>query len=303
METLEVKKVDRSKFLPHKKVAVMPVPRQGAMIDDPKHSGYFMFTDTKVSYCLPYDTKKGSPVIVLNDEERTFFEKELGRDLNFYERDKKKNFWKTFWVVIQKTDDLMTDGMVLDLSDVMDNLRWRVLRVIPEVAPTWEERYDSGEYRFALRDIGYVETELNKKADLNMSAYKHFMKIVDSRDMMYDFLSVYWMQNTKGKRPSAEASKDMLVSLVQGIIDTDIRGFIAVSEDLNYPTKLLIYKAMAANLISKESNTRDYIVVESKTYLGKTVDEAVENLLSPGFQDDKMRIVALLEPAPAKKIK
>jgi hypothetical protein len=305
METLEEKKVDRSKFLPRKKVAVMPVPRQGAMIDDPKHRGYFMFTDTKVSYCLPYDIKRGSFVIILNDEEREFFEKELGRSLNFYEKDKKKNFWKNFWVVIQKTDDLMTDGMILDLSDVMDNLRYRVLQVVPEVAPSWEDRYESGEYRFALRDVGYTEVELNKKADLNITAYKHFMKIIDSRDKMFDFLSIYWMQNTKGKRPSEESSKDMLISNIQGIIDNDILGFIEVSEDKHYDTKLMIYRAMAAGLITKESNTRDYVTVDPDTktagkYLGRTIDDAVSNILSPEFQDERIRIDALVKPRKTK---
>lgn len=303
--TMEVKKFDRSKFLPNKKVAVVPIPRQGQMIDDPKHRGYFMFTDTKVSYCLPFDLQKNSFVIILSDEERQFFEQELGRSLNFYEKDKNKNFWKKFWVVIQKTDDLMENGMILDLSDIMDNLRWRVLKVVPEVAPSWEERYDSGEYRFALRDVGHTDMELNKKADLNMQAYKYFIKISDSRDKMYDFLSVYWMQNTKGKRPSAEAGKDMMISHVQNIIDNDIKGFIEVSEDNNYDTKLLIFRAMAANLISKESNTRDYIIVDPDDatrgkYLGRTIEEAVSNILSPEFQEERLRIDALIKPRKTK---
>lgn len=294
-QVMEKKEVDRSKFLPRKRVTLLPIPRNNGIINDPNHKGYFMFPDTKVRFCIPFDLRRGTFVPILNDEERMFFEKELGQSLNFYEKDKSKNFWMKFEVVITKTDDLMTNGITFDLSDVMDNLKVRLLKAQPSVCPNWEDRYEDGEYRFAFRDEGYIEETGSKRADLNITAYKFFAKIQDSRDKMYDFLCIYWMHNNKRKRPSDEATKEQLISSVQEVIDTDIRGFIEIMEDQNYSTQLMVYKAVAEGHITKESTTRDFQMTESKRYLGRSFEDVVANILSPEFQEERLMLEALLE--------
>ena len=74
-QVMEKKEVDRSKFLPRKRVTLLPIPRNNGIINDPNHKGYFMFPDTKVRFCIPFDLRRGTFVPILNDEERMFFEK------------------------------------------------------------------------------------------------------------------------------------------------------------------------------------------------------------------------------------
>ena len=295
------KKVDESKYLPNKVYTLLPVPRKNGIITDPDHKAFFMFPETKVRFCLPFDVSKGSLVDIFeSEEERAFFEGKVGQSLNVYERDKAKNYWMKFEVVITKTDHFMENGITFHLNNVMDNLKYRVLCANESVCKNWEDRYESGEYRFAFREEGYTEEQQTKRADLNIAAYKHFAKIQDSRDKMYDFLSVYWMKNSKLKRPSSDAGKDAMISMIQNIIDTDINGFLEVASDTNYDLRIMVFRALMAGFIQKESTTRDYQLTESHRYIGRSTDDVVVNLLTPEFQEDRMMLEALLDKGKGK---
>jgi hypothetical protein len=298
--TVVKEKRKRSDFLPNKVVVLMPVPRKGGMIDDPAHKAYFAFPDTVFRACLTFDSKKGSLIPILDEEELEFFKEEVGADnMSFYKLGK-DNYWSKFHVDIKKTDYFMENGRIFDLSNPIDNLSVRVLKVHPLVCPTWEERYDKGDYRYALRDLGYVEEQRVKKADLNLQAYEFFAKIKESSEKMYNFLSVAFMQFNRGKRPSAEASRDTYRSLIQEMIETDVNGFLSISSDEYYEDKLMLYRALAANHVIKESFTKDFMMADSKTFLGHNVDEVVHNLRTPDYQDARMRLDALLNISAKK---
>jgi hypothetical protein len=194
----------------------------------------------------------------------------------------------------------MASGHVFDLSDPIDNLSYRVVKANSNlVAPTWEDRYESGEYRFALRDEDYIDTQRSRKADLYTDAYTFLAKIKTSKVKMYDFLSVYWMQNSKSKRPSEGADTDVYTGMLQEIIENDVTGFLKVAKDKNYQTKILILKALSVGLIHKEPLRREYTMADSGRYLGKDIDQIVQNILTPEFNDDLLRIEAVIKSQKA----
>ena len=277
-------------ILINKKVVLMPVPRDGAMITDKKHIGYFMYDGTKAEFVVPL-RKHGGLLPILTSEEQEFFEEKLREDLSFTK--KKDNFWHTFRVTITKDSSFMEEGFTLDLSDITDNLKWRVLRASPSVAPTWEERYESGEYRFALTDPGHQEAANSARAEKMKAIYRHFAGIDSSRTKMYDFLNVHWMQVPKSRRPDPESTIEIFKSMIQDIIDGDPNSYVAVIEDANYETKLFINRAMVAGYIDRLGIKGDYNI--DGRFLGKNLNDAVRNILSSEYHDDLLRIRALLD--------
>lgn len=289
-----------------KKVVLMPVTREGGMITDKNHVGFFMYDGTKSEFVLPL-RRYGGLLQILTQEEQEFFEERLRVDLSFSK--KKDNYWHTFRVTITKDSNFLEKGHTLDLSDPIQNLQWRILKVNPAVAPSWEDRFEDGAYRFALTDPNHQDVAKSVKADRMKTIYRHFASIDAVSVKMYDFLSVYWMQVPKSRRPDPQSSSDVFKSMIQDIIDSDPNGYMRVIEDTNYETKLFLNRAMAAGYIDRSGVRGDYNI--DGRYLGKNLDEAVSNILSSEFHADLLRVRALLDPdtkavppsTPAAKIK
>lgn len=286
-------------YLKEKKVKLVAVPRAGAMIDDKTHVGYYRYDGTKVSWVLPQSRSTHNLYQILSPDERTFFEEALDLDLNIYK--KEDNFWHTFRVELEKNETFMQFGLEFDLSEPMQNLKWRLWKTAPFVAPSWEDRYESGEYILALVDSDYQEVQRANKSTKNIRAYKHLGKIEGSQTRLYDFLSIYSLQNPKAKRPDAEATTEVMVGQAQEIIDNDIAGYLAIADDPNYDMKLLIHRAIGAEAIVKKYTSKDYSTPEGK-HIGNSLDQVVKNLTDPDYQEDYLRIKAVVS-ATQKKVK
>lgn len=286
-------------FLTEKKVKLVPVPRQGAMITDKDHVGYYRYDGTRVSWVLPKSLSTRNLVQLLNPEEKSFFEEALDLDLNIYK--KVDNFWHTFRVSLEKNDTFMQFGLEFDLSDPMQNLKWRLWKTAPFVAPSWEEKTDRGDYILALVDSDYEEVQRANKSTKNIRAYKHLGKIEGSQEKLYDFLSIYSLQNPKAKRPDATAGTEVMVGQAQEIIDNDIKGYLEIADDPDYEIKLLIHRAIGHEAIIKKYTSKDYSTPEGR-HLGNNLDQVVKNLLDPDFQEDYLRIKAVVS-ATKKKAK
>ena len=287
-------------FLFDKKVKIVPVFRDGVMITEKDHVGYYRFDDTKIGWVLPLSKSRRTLVPILTNDEKEFFEKTLDLDLNFYK--KKDNFWHKFRVEIMINDDFKKNGVTLDLSDPMDNLKWRLWKTAIFMAPSWEERFDKGEYTMAMVDADYKEVQRSVKSAKNIKAYKHLGKIEGSHTKCYDFLMIYALQNPKAKHPDSEATTESLVAELQRLIDEDIDSYLAIAEDEHYDTKLLIHRAVAMEAITKKWNTKEYFTPEGKL-LGTSLDQVVKNLKTePDYQEDYLKIKAVVS-ATAKKEK
>lgn len=286
-------------FLQEKKVKLVAVPRDGGMITDKDHVGYYRYDGTKISWILPISRSRRTLYPLLNAAEKEFFEKELDIDLNIYK--KTDNFWHKFRVEIEKSENFMKFGQELDLSDPMDNLKYRLWKTCPFVAPSWEERFESGEYILAIVDSDYQEAQKGVKATKNIKAYKHLGKIEGSHTKLYDFLTIYSLVHPKGKRPNIDAPLEALISQAQELIENDINGYLEIAEDTDYDMKLLIHRAIGTEVINKKWNTKEYYTPEGKL-LGTNLEQVCKNLRDPDYQDDYMRIKAAVS-AITKKAK
>lgn len=232
-------------FLEDRKVILKPISKPGGM--NPKgHDGEFMYSGTEVHFVLPYNIRKGRLESILTREEQEFFEKVLNEDLSIH--NKVDNYWNTFTVKIRKDDRLMRNGYELDLSDPIDNLRWRLLKIQAHVAPSWNERHDRGEYTFALVNEEEMVESRAKVADKKKDAYIFLGKVESSPSKMINFLRVC------GKRPSNTAT----VSFLKGEIDKLIEDpktidlVLSIINDENYDMKLFIEDAIEVGAITKK---------------------------------------------------
>jgi hypothetical protein len=274
-----------------RKVRLVPVPRDGGMITDRQHIGFFMYDGTKMRFVLPKSRSRRTLYPILNQKEQAFFEGVLQIDLNLYA--KKDNFWHTFEVVIEKDAAFMQSGITFDLNEPMENLKWRLLKIQAQVAPSWEQRYDNGEYKFALVDEDVESAEKVSAAAMKERAYKFLSKVSNSATKMYDFLCIYQLQNIKTKRPSPEASRDALYTQIQQTLEDDIKGFLNVAEDSEYETKLLVHRAMGLGAVDKKISGKDYYTAEGK-FLGNNIDSVVKNLKQPEYQEDYLKLKAIV---------
>lgn len=252
-------------YLSRKKVYLKPVPRKGKMVNDPAHSAYFMYEGAFVSFVLPTERKRKILVNPFKStEEKEFFEKELDIDLNPYK--KENNFWSTFRVKFQKDPTSMHTGVELDLSDPVDNLRWRVLNFCPEVAPSWDERLSRPTYRFALVDESYEENKASQDMDEIEEMFSFYGEIKNSLLKMRNFLDVYFMETRQLKEAPLDADKSFLQKEIKNAMDEDKKSFLRVIQDEDYEMKLFIVKCIRAGAIEKKGVNRYDVVGDVAGY-------------------------------------
>ena len=225
-------------ILKNKKIIVKPIFRNNGNF--PKgHDGEFMFTDTVWSTDLRPEPGTNRYKAILTEEERLVFEKTLNLEpgsMSFY---KKTGFWPKFRVKLTK------EGKTLNLSEPLDYLEYLVLLADRRVAPNWNAKYDSGEYKFALVDEEETIKDNVNKSDINKKAYKYLGKIEDSVEDMTMVIRLASNKIVKSK------DVEFLQSEVQKIIDTNIKGFVEVMEDKSFGTKAFINKALDAKALDR----------------------------------------------------
>jgi hypothetical protein len=260
-------------YLQNKKVYLRPVVRGGKMINSPTHVAYFQYEGASNWFQLP---KNELGVLVnpfINEEEKEYFEKVLDVDLNVNK--KKDNFWHTFFVKVIKDYNLMHEGYIFDLSDPLDNLRYRVTKLQPMTAPSWDEKHSKGEYRFALVDEGYAEEVEHTSTNKTIEAYTYLGSIQNSVPKMKEFLGVYYMEKKEMKFVPEDADKDWLKREVKKVIDNEIDLALKIINDKDAKIKNLILAATRAGAVVKSARNKYDIPGEGVSY---TYDELVSYL-------------------------
>ena len=275
-------KEETKNYLINKRVKVVPVPRNGGWLPE-DHDGRFMYTGCFLETCLPVDSRRKQLVQILTRDEQAFFEKELflnAGDLSIYK--KEDNFWHSFRIKLDK------EGATLDLSDPIDNLRWRVLVVDPRCAPSWEQRYASGAHMFAIQDEE-IETEVKvAKANKRKDAYKFLGKIENSAEKMRNVLRVY------GADPGKSVKAKVLYTKIDELIEDDstLNKLLGVINDTHFEMKIFIEDALRSGAIERKEN-RYYLPGGDK--IGGTLLETIDWLKDPLNQDIFLKIKTQLE--------
>jgi hypothetical protein len=240
-----------------KRVKVVPITRDGTWLGK-GHDGEFMYSGCQQSFVLPIDLQRGGLVNPFGDGEESkklqdYFETEMNLkpgSMSVYK--KKESFWHTFRISIDK------DGMELNLNNIIDNLKWRVLKVVPQIAPNWKDKYKSAEYKFALVDGEHIIEDTIKKTDLLMKAYGHLESVNSSETKMRNLLKVFY--GTTG-RITATTSRKQMIAMIGNIISESelsgsLRKFVSIIEDESYNIKVFIQDALEAGALVRFNKTK-----------------------------------------------
>lgn len=248
---------------------------------DPKHDGVHLFTDCTRQYQLPLSTKHGGLNRILNPEQQEAFEVLLDKkpgDLSFFKQE--NNFWSTFIVKLEK------EGIVLDLNDPLQNLQFRVLEVIPEVAPNFESRHDKGEYKFYMEEDGFVVKSESEKVINKMTAYT---KLEELKKIPAKLRAVLVSLGVKVER---NADVDFMVIELSKIIENNdkysggkkVSDFFDVLKDTSIITKVFISDLVSIGAL-KQSSSGIYLKDGDK--IANTLSETVKWLEEPANSEMK----------------
>jgi len=288
METLE-----KTAFtLPKGKVQVVPVRRKGGWVD-PNHEASFLFKTSKITIVVPQDRKTGRLVNPLTEEEKAFFENKKASGLSFNEGDlsihkeKKENFWLKFRF------DLDKNVKELNLSDPMDYITYKVLKANTAlIAPSIEEKFGKGSYKFALTTAGYEEKAKAKVAYNKREAYKLFDKLSESATSMTNFLNVYYSDKPGNLRIPRNATRDFLEAEIEKIIEKDIAGFNTTTKDEHFDDKLLIFNALNARAIQRDGIA---YTLPGGRVIGNSMNEVIGFILDDANNEEVLKIQARIE--------
>jgi len=239
-------------YIRHGKVKIVPIKRSSDWLP-PDSDSAFLNTGATVSYVVPLHARTGSivdPLEDLTDEQKDKVARELGlesrEELN-PRRKPSENFWLNRNVVIDK------NGLFLDLTDVGDFIKFKILQSNKEyIAPSWSDRYERGEYKFAIVfEEEQYKLKLNE-IDSKREAYMQFGKIDGSSKKMADFLWIYYLVEPKSKRLPNNPSMEYMKSTIGTIIEESPGKFLSILTDPHFETKVIIQKAMNHGLIHRD---------------------------------------------------
>lgn len=294
-----VAKVKPRFTLPNTKVHVKPILRSGRWLPD-GHSGSFMYDHTVMGLQVPIDRTTGRLKNPLTKEEQEYFENDAGLDLkpgdlNPYKR--KNNFWEEFRVSLRKSDSIVDEKTILitlHLDKPIEYLQYKVLMANTArdgglVSPSWDERLESGTYRVALVHEGQQNLEKVKRADMMKKVYKYLGKIDGSEEEMFDFLTIYYLETSKSKRPSEDSNKSTYYSQIQDLIDNDLAGVVKIIDDAsNYEYKLLVHRGLKVGALKMVAGNK--IETIDGVPIGNSLSQAVQWFKDDRHQDEYLRL-------------
>lgn len=293
--------------LPNRKVIIKPVLWEGSLPSG--HSGVWLNDGAILEVTVPTARATGELINPLTAEEMEFFESGASGmdfspgDLNPYRKPDMKNgiipFWYRHSVVIRKPDTSTTNDtelMTLELNKPIDYLNYKLLLANVGsggmVAPDWEARYDQATHKLVLVEEGYAaESKATVAAD-RIEAYGIFAKMQHSQVKMYEFLSVYWLENPTAMKPGVDAKLPVMVAQVEDIITNNTKKFLEIV-DQDYESKLLIHNGVKAGVLKLIGST--FVLLPDETPVGGSLKEVILYFKDEKHQEDRLKLIAQTE--------
>ena len=285
--------------LRNERVIVRHIPKQSGMVTNPRHILYGgMAENAKKTFVVPR-LSSGVFVNVLTDSEKAYLEEIMGLEYNalsVYKRPESENYWNDGNDTGISRVTLGKDDNYLNLADPEDYIRYKILLANKDfIAPSMQALEDSPKetYQFVI----IAEGEETKMAKNNMSytmrCYKEFGKVEEDADTLRTIIELI-----DGRPTSPHSKLEFLQTKANNLIQADSKLFLRVVTDPLLSTKVLIKKAIAANLISNRGN---YLYMRNdnsplcESNEEPTLNIAAKYLNSPKHQEIKFGIEAQLK--------
>jgi len=256
----------REKYLPNKKVMLKPLPKGNSMIgNDSSHKGYFMWDGTSVNIPLPKVKETGRLIDIFeSQEEREFFAKELGVPVERLNVNNKQSIFNEddFIVKVRKDENLMKTGIVLDLSNVVENIHYRILTKCSSlVSPSWNERNEKpGEYRFVLVDKDEAKADASELMKKKARAWGILNKLNKSKEDLYSFLYIYNLENKVTGILPEDCLKEEYFTMLAEIVEKSPDSVINLDKDADFQEKILIQRAIKEGFIEYSAKHNSFSI-------------------------------------------
>lgn len=234
--------------LVNKKVYVKFIPRNYMGISNQKHILYGGMAENSVTILtVPVLDSTGTYKNVLTKNEKKFLEEFMGLEydaLSIYK--KVNNYWDNFIVRLTK------QGIVLDLSDPNDYIKYKVLRANNDIiAGSLETLRDKPRptYKFYMT----VEDEETAIANDNMTAIMKCYKEFGKYESDYDTLKCV-VELIEGRPLSSNTKLDAIKAKVNTLIQERTKEFLKTITDEYLSEVVLIKKALSSGVIAKRGD-------------------------------------------------
>lgn len=277
------------------RIIVKHVPKETAMIHNPKHINYGGMAENASRWITVPLLRNGVPVDVLTKQEKDYLEDVLGYEKNALSVHKKKdNFWSNFMVRLNKQDN------IFDLSNPLDYIKYKVLLANTDIiASSLDVLHDrpKATYEFVILHENEEAKANKKKVNTNIEAYKELGKIEDDKDKLRVIV-----ETATGKPISAATKLDVLTDKIDKLITADAKLFLRIAKDPMLDTKVLLRLGVECGAVILRNGL--YYTSENEPMCEKgdaTLSVAAAYLNLPKNQQLKLSIEAKINKENKKK--
>ena len=238
------KSIETFNPLRKEKIIVRFVPKENDNIVDRQHVAYGGMMDGAVrGFTVPM-LSNGTYKNVLTDNEKAFLEEVLGLEINGLSvYNKKDNYWDNFLIKLTKQDT------ILDLSDPEDYIKYKVLLANKDlVAPSMKQLREArrATYEYVIMEPNEEFSDSRNRVNNTMKCYEEFGAIKDKFDILRCII-----ETIDGRTVASNTKIEFLQAKATDLIASNPKLFLETITDPLLNTKVLIKKAVEANLISK----------------------------------------------------
>ena len=238
------KSIETFNPLRKERVIVRFVPKENDNIVDRKHVAFGGMMDGAVrGFTVPV-LSNGTYKNVLTDNEKTFLEEVLGLEVNGLSvYNKKDNYWDNFLIRLTKQDT------ILDLSDPEDYIKYKVLLANKDlIAPSMKQLREArrATYEYVIMEPNEEFSDSRNRVNNTMKCYEEFGAIKDKFDVLRCII-----ETVDGRTVASNTKIEFLQAKATDLIASNPKLFLETITDPLLNTKVLIKKAVEANLISK----------------------------------------------------
>lgn len=238
-------------------VHVRPLPPKG-------RNKFTVLPNTRKVYGVGLHPVTGKIITGLTEEKEKELSEILGWDLKPHSK-----FWHDYSVVLNE------HGTVLDLSDPVQELQYRVLLTKTEVANSPDEIKPYSVYVMYNEEI--EAEKANKSFDYELSAYSYIKEM--SEEERANFLKLFGFR-TRNMSPS------IIKKTLKDRADKDPKGFVELYEDKNKTIKILIEDCIHNGVITVKNGAYYF----GEDMLGADINLAIAKIKAPKSSDLRLAI-------------